>query len=64
MIPDAGNELDFVGQLDQVIVGAQGEGLALDLGVFVGGKDDDGDVLGARVGAVLADQGQAVDARA
>ena len=31
VIADAGDQLDLVGQLDQVIVGAQGKGLAFDL---------------------------------
>ena len=45
VIANAGDQLDLVRQLDQVIIRAEGKGLAFDLRILVGGKDDDGDVL-------------------
>ena len=63
VVADARHQLDVVRQLDQVVVGPGGEGRALDQRVFLGGQDDDRDVLRCRVVAVLAHQGQAVQAR-
>ena len=60
VVADAGDELDFVRQFDEVIVGPGGEGLCLDGGLFLRGKDDDGRLLRAGIGAELADERQAV----
>ena len=62
VIANPGDQLDLVGQLHQVIIGAEGKGLAFDLGVLVRGEDDDGGVFGGRVGAELLDQREAVHA--
>ncbi len=56
MIADAGNQFDAVRNFYEVIIGADAEGLALDLRVFVRGEDNDGDVFGRGIRAVLADQ--------
>ena len=63
MVADAGHQFDGVRQLDQVVVGPGGKCRTLDQRVFLGRQDDDRDVLGHRVVAVLAHQGQAVQAR-
>ena len=63
VVADAGDEFDLVGQLDEVVVRAGGEGLGLDSRLFLGGKDDDGRLLRAGVGAELPDKGQPVNAR-
>ncbi len=62
MVPDAGNKLDFVRKLDQVIVGAQRKGLTLHLGIFVRGEDDYRNIFGPGVGAILTDKRQAINA--
>ncbi|MCY1454057.1 hypothetical protein D9M71_710930 [compost metagenome] len=63
MVADARHQLDGVRQFHQVVVGSGGKGRALDQWVFLGRQDDDRDVLGGRVVAVFAHQGQAVQAR-
>ncbi|MDT4841582.1 hypothetical protein FQZ97_754420 [compost metagenome] len=62
MVANARHQLDRVGQLDQVIVGAGGEGQALHRRLFLGRQDDDRDIAGRRMGAVLADQRQTIGA--
>ena len=60
MVADARDQFDGIRQLDQVIVGAGGKGGALGRGVILGGQDDDGNIPGARIGAVFSHQGQAI----
>jgi hypothetical protein len=55
-------QLARIGPLDQVIVGAGGEGLGLDVGVFLRRQQDYRDVFGVGVGAQAADHLEAVDA--
>jgi hypothetical protein len=62
VIANPGDQLDLIGQLYQVIIGAEGKGLAFDLRILVRREDDDGSVFGGRVGAELFDQRQAVHA--
>ena len=62
VIANPGDQLDLVGQLHQVIIGAEGKGMAFDLRIFVRGEDDDGNVFRGRVGAELVDQREAVHA--
>ena len=63
VVADAGDELDLVGQLDEVVVRAGSEGLGLDGRLLLRGEDDDGRLLRAGIGAELADEGQPVNAR-
>ena len=63
VVADTRHQFDGVRQLDQVIVGPGGKRRALDQWVFLGRQDDDRNVLGRRVVAVLAHQGQTVQAR-
>ncbi len=63
VIANAGNQFDLVRQLDQIVIGAHGKGLAFDLRVLIGGKDNDGCISCSWVGAELADQRQTVYAR-
>ncbi|MND72964.1 hypothetical protein D3C80_645260 [compost metagenome] len=63
VVADARHQFDGVRQLDQVVVGPGGKRRALDQRVFLGRQDDDRDVLGRRVVAVLTHQGQPVQAR-
>ena len=62
VVTDAGHQFDLIGQLDQIIVGAHRESLALDLRVFVRGQDDDGCVFCGRIRAQLADESQPINA--
>ncbi len=61
MVADAGDQFDRVRQLDQVIVGAEPEGVALHHGVLSAGQHHDGDAGGRGIGAKLAHQVQAAD---
>ena len=63
VITNAGDQLDLVGQFDQVVIGAHREGLAFDLRIFVRRKHDDRCIASRGVGAELANQSQAIDAR-
>ncbi len=62
MIANPRHQLYRVGQLDQIVVGAGGKRGAFDRRIFAGGQHDDRDVAGGRVGAILAHQGQTVNA--
>ena len=62
VVADAGDQFDLIRQFHQVIIRAEGEGLAFDLRIFVGGEDDDGCFARAGVGAELTQQCQAVHA--
>ena len=46
VIADTGNELDLVGQLDEIIVGPSAKAWPLTCGILVGGQNDNGSVLG------------------
>ena len=63
VVADARHQLDGIGQLDQVVIGAGGEGRALDGRIFLGGKHDDGNVARHRMVAIFLDQAQPVHAR-
>nr|GEZ02307.1 hypothetical protein [Tanacetum cinerariifolium] len=60
MITDARYQLDVVGQLDQIVIGAGRKRGALDQRVFLGREHDDRDVTGLGIGPVLAHQGQTI----
>ncbi len=62
VIANPGDQLDLIRQLHQVIIGAEGKGLAFDLRILVRREDDDGSVPRGRVGPELVDQRQAVHA--
>ena len=62
VIANPGDQFDLVGQLNQIVIGAEGKSMAFDLGVLVRREDDDGSVFGSRVGAELLDQREAVHA--
>ena len=57
VMPDAGDQFDFVRQLDQIIVGAQGKGLRFDLGLLFGRQHDQGQVVRFGIGPEIAHQG-------
>src|SRR2546429_3272001 len=52
----ARDQLDFIRELHQIIIGAERKSLALDLRILVGREDNDRNVLGNRVCAELADE--------
>ena len=62
MVANARKQLDHVWQLDQVIVGAGGEGGALDLGVLLGRQHDDRHIAQAGRRTILGEQFDTVDA--
>ena len=61
VIADTGDQLQLVGQLDQVIIGADGEGLGLDDRLLLRREHDQGNFAGLRIGAEELDQRQPVD---
>ncbi|MNM19625.1 hypothetical protein D3C81_299400 [compost metagenome] len=63
VVANARHQLNVVRQFDQVVVGPGSKGRALDQRVFLGRQDNDRDVLGGRVIAVFAHQGQAIEPR-
>jgi len=63
VVADARDQLDLVGQLDQVVVRARGKRLPLCHRILLRREDDDGDVLRDRVGPVLAHEREPVHAR-
>ena len=60
---NARDELDTVGDLDQVVIGAVGEGAALVVRVLLARQDDHRDGVERGSPAVAPEQGEAVDAR-
>ena len=61
VIADPRQELEAVGQLDDVVVGPQRERLGLDRRLFLGREHDQRRLAGRLVGPEHLDQGQAVD---
>ena len=63
MVADAGDQFELVWQLDQVVVGAEGERFGFDFGLLFGTQDNQGDVAGRGVGPKEPHQQQAIDVR-
>ena len=61
VIADPRQELEAVGELDDVVVGPQRERLGLDRRLFLGREHDHRRLAGRLVGPERLDQGQAVD---
>lgn len=61
MVADAGDEFEFIGEFDDVVVSAECEGLGFDIGFFAGGEDDHGDVFSGGVSAEEFDHSEAID---
>jgi len=61
VVTDAGDDLELVGELDHVVVGAELEGLVFGLGFLAGGEDDHGHVARGGVGAEEFDELEAVN---
>jgi hypothetical protein len=63
VVTDARDQLDAVGELDQIIIGPGTERLALRRGIILDGEDEDGDVLRQRIIAQTPHQREAVQLR-
>ena len=63
MVAQAGEQLDLVRQLDQIVIGAVAECLGLGFRLLLGGEHDDWNITGGVVGAIELDQHQSIDIR-
>ena len=61
VITDSGEQFETVGKLDDIIIRAERERVSLDLGVFLGGQNDQGDFAGCSVFAKHLHEREAVD---